>query len=37
MPTSAVKHYNDPVIRVSRSYLVKKYLHAHSIDIRQYQ
>ncbi len=37
MPTSAVKNHNDPVIHVSRSHLVKKYLHALSIDIRQYQ
>jgi len=37
MPTSAVKNHNDPVIQVSRSHLVKKYLHTISVDIRQYQ
>ena len=37
MPTGAVKHHNDPVIRVPGSHLAKKYLHAISVDMRQYQ
>jgi len=37
MPTGAVKHHDYPVIQVSRSHLVKKYLHALSVDMRQYQ
>ena len=37
MPTGTVKHHNDPVIRMPGSHLVKKYLHAISVDMRQYQ
>ena len=37
MPTGAVKRHDDPVIKVSGSHLVKKYLHALSVDMRQYQ
>ena len=37
MPTGTVKHHDDPVIQVSGGHLVKKYLHALSVDMRQYQ
>jgi hypothetical protein len=37
MPTSAIKHLDDPVIQVSGSHLVKKYLHALPVEMRQYQ
>jgi hypothetical protein len=37
MPTGAVKHHDDPVIQVSGSHLIKKYLHTFSVDMRQYQ
>ena len=37
MPTSTVKHHYNPVIPVSGSHLVKKYLHAISVDMRQDQ
>ncbi len=36
MPTGTIKRHNDPVIRVLE-HLVKKYLHAISVDMRQYQ
>ena len=37
MPSGTVKYHDDPVIEMSGSYLIKKYLHALSIDMRQYQ
>ena len=37
MPTGSVKYHDDFVIQVSRRHLVKKYLHAFSVDMRQYQ
>ena len=37
MPSGAIKHHDDSVTQMSCSYLVKKYLHAISVDMRQYQ
>ena len=37
MPTSAVKHHDNPIIHMSGRHLIKKYLYTLSVDMRQYQ